>query len=263
VNIQTIVNEAKRGCGYRKPGGLYLVSGQPSAPCGKLPLELTVCPCCGQGVKPARGWTWVDPVPLFLHVECRSDHGVRVQHDECENCPLDDYNVYQLGDVGLLWIGEKFYKTPEEFLAEGMEQGISRRISAIPNDFEIGKTWVLFAHRKVQGAFTTGEGYHYFPGIFGCFKPERIEYIVKDDDSEEKLERMEKRGITLVKLVRTDDGNGNGKLDLENDPEKDLEWFEHMEATYGEDADPEDQQVEEEIDRYQEEHTEFQMDLSL
>jgi hypothetical protein len=38
---------------------------------------------------------------------------------------------------------------------------------------------------------------------------------VKDDDTEETLERLEKRGVTLIRLVRTDDGNGNGVLDVQ------------------------------------------------
>ena len=67
MNIETRIT-APRGCGLRKPGGLYLVAGAPNAPCGKLPLELTVCPCCGQGIKFARGWTWVDADRLFKDV---------------------------------------------------------------------------------------------------------------------------------------------------------------------------------------------------
>ncbi len=38
---------------------------------------------------------------------------------------------------------------------------------------------------------------------FYVYKPERIEYIVKGDESEEELDKMEKCGISPVKLVRT------------------------------------------------------------
>jgi hypothetical protein len=62
--------EGKRGCGYRKPGGLYLVAGKPNAPCGRLPIPLDVCPCCHNGIKPTRGWTWVQPKPLFAVKPC-------------------------------------------------------------------------------------------------------------------------------------------------------------------------------------------------
>lgn len=57
--------EARRGCGYRKVGGIYLVGGGIGVPCDRLPYPLTVCPCCSQGVKQGRGWTWVTVGKLF------------------------------------------------------------------------------------------------------------------------------------------------------------------------------------------------------
>ena len=224
MNIKTITNEAKRGCGYRKAGGLYLMAGKPAAECGKLPLEISVCPTCGQGIKPARGWTWIDVEQMFKVVRCLHNP----LDDCCRRCPLSTVNLPDHPRMGLLWIGEKFYATPEAFLAEGIAQGISRRITAIPNDFELGKTWVLFAHRKTISVIEEHEIEPYpnrkaeltevwKAGIFSCFLPQRIEYIVKDDDTEEKLERLEKRGVTLIKLVRTVDGNGNGVLDLKEE----------------------------------------------
>lgn len=36
--------ETKRGCGYRKIGGLYLVAGNLSEPCDRLPWPLHVYP---------------------------------------------------------------------------------------------------------------------------------------------------------------------------------------------------------------------------
>lgn len=43
------------------------------------------------------------------------------------------------------------------------------------------------------------------PGVFYIFQPQRIEYVVKDDDPVDKLERLDKRGITLVKIEPLDD----------------------------------------------------------
>jgi len=51
--------ESKRGCGWRKPGGLYLMADGPAELCGKLPIPLEICPSCGGGIKLSRGWTWV------------------------------------------------------------------------------------------------------------------------------------------------------------------------------------------------------------
>lgn len=240
MNIQTIYDEPERGCGFRKEGGMYLVSGGSFSSCGKLPLEMAVCPTCGQGIKPARGFTWVDAVKLFRDGECKPEH----RAGDCEFCILSNPNLMMLDSMmGLIWIGSKHYPTAEDFGQEAMKMGISRRISAIPKDFVVGETWVLFGHRQVIEGFEfcleceakgfvehpessyrqmecpecngAGKVQTWKPAIFGVFKPERIEYIVKEDDTEEKLDRLEKRGITLIKLVRTIDKNGNGVLDLE------------------------------------------------
>src|SRR5215468_1900417 len=99
--------EPKRGCGYRKVGGLYLVSGRDGAPCCKMPIALTVCPTCGTGVKQSRGWTWIDARP-WLQGPCKWPN---------QHCIAADPT--QLGErVGLLWIGEKFYPTTQHFQRE-------------------------------------------------------------------------------------------------------------------------------------------------
>ncbi len=85
-------------------------------------------------------------------------------------------------------------------MAEAATRGISRRIHSIPRDFEIGKTWVLLAHRKaVPGHDETGQEIM-TPGLFLVWKPDRIEYVVTDQETEEELERMEQRGIKLVRV---------------------------------------------------------------
>lgn len=232
MTINTITNEAKRGCGYRKEGGLYLMSGGPEADCGKLPLALDRCPCCGAGIKFARGWTWVNGKLLFADRKCSIAGSMpQVLGEGCCGCVLGNPPE----KMGLVWVGEKFYPTPADFLKEGMAQGVSRRVNTIPHDFKLGETWILFAHMKAvtktcpdcngkganadhdamllgPGGVTVevpckkceGTGEVKGPAIFGCFHPTRIEYIVKADDDEEKLAGLEKRGITLVKLVRTD-----------------------------------------------------------
>ena len=92
--IETRIDE-KRGCGWRKPGGLYLIGGKLAAPCGKLPIPLTVCPTCGHGIKPSRGWTWINGKVLAANQACRAA-------GYCERCPLCDPPE----QVGLLWIRE-------------------------------------------------------------------------------------------------------------------------------------------------------------
>ena len=219
--IRTVVNELARGCGYQKPGGTYLVSDGPGLFCNRLPFPLTVCPCCNAGIKPSRGWTWVNGKILLGS----SKEWMASEHCNCKMkfkgalCLL----LQPHEKVGLIWIGESFYKTPDSFIKEANIQGISRRISAIPRGFEVGKTQIWLAHRKAYdkectkcaGGIITGQNDELFcnechgtgwiktPGVFSAFVPQRIEYIVTGKETQEELERKEKTGITLVKLERT------------------------------------------------------------
>lgn len=229
ASIRTSV-EGARGCGHRKEGGLYLVSGQLSEPCPLLPYETKVCPTCGEGIRPARGFTWVDgekfipptvhgddehwPVcPLAPVAEFRGDDGWVVIVEGETGVPQS-----RLGRCGLIWIGEQFYPTPQHFMAEAARQGVSRRITAVPKDFEVGKTWVLLGHRKAieracsecgDEAITDeecpvclGARFVWAPGVITAFRPAAIEYVVKGNETEEELEALEKRGLSLVRVVK-------------------------------------------------------------
>src|SRR5258706_1411764 len=167
--------EKRRGCGYRKMGGLYLVSGKLGAPCCRLPLPLHVCPTCSQGIKQARGWAWIDPVKLF---------GSENSPPTCFGsaiwaaCPLGDVGGKIGNAAGLLWIGGKFYPTTESFAQEAAALGVSRRIGALPRGFVVGKTWVFLAHaRALEPGLANDQTAT--AGVFRVFLPERIEKIVK------------------------------------------------------------------------------------
>jgi len=194
--------EEKRGCGWRKRGGLYLVADNSQAQCGRLPIPLDVCPICGAGIKPARGWTWIESnlIAPKLSGPCAADN--------CPSCPLHDPHNLPFKRAGLLWVGEKFYPKAEDFLDEAAKMGISRRLNHLPHGFRLGETWVMLAHRRAIGDKA---------GIFSLFKPERLEYIVRGDEDNDKLALMEKRGWTLVKVIREGEGEievktgGNGE----------------------------------------------------
>lgn len=85
---------------------------------------------------------------------------------------------------------------------EATIQGVSKRIAAVPKDFQLGVDWVLLAHRKAVPAMDPDGQAIQLPGIFQAFKPTAIEYVVKGDESQEELERLAKRGITLVDVER-------------------------------------------------------------
>lgn len=227
------LSEGPRGCGYRQPGGLYLASDGVGTGCDLLPVPMDVCPCCGGGIKPARGWTWVTPDGLLPHHHSKrgGKAGTRGQHP---SCPLNAPGL--LGErCGLLWIGEVYYPTPEAWVAEGKALGFSRRIAAKPNDYVPGETWVLCGHRKaiqsglvctkpdeykgtVARNFEEAEALaepwpvpsaewadRYVPGIFHIWQPERLEYVVKGTETEDELQVMAERGIEPVAVVHVPD----------------------------------------------------------
>lgn len=208
LNIITSV-EPKRGCGYRKEGGFYLVSPPGDfAPCGRLPFPLQRCPCCGEGFSFSRGWTWIDPVQMFETSECKS-------LGSCRGCLCDPESLKRHGHVrhGLLWVGEKFYPSPESFIAEAVDLGVSRRVRSIPRGFVVGETIVYLAHIRATArlADPIGEGR---PAIFRAWIPRGIDYIVKGDEELEELENLEKRGVRLVKVVRDIDVKKGSTLEV-------------------------------------------------
>lgn len=200
MEITTIVNEAKRGCGYRQPGGMYLMAPSLSEPCHRLPIELHVCPVCNGGVKPARGWTWIQP-DLLIGGTCRAFRGDKGPTDHCAYCVACNPSAER---AGLIWIGEGFYKTPNDFMSEVKSLGLSRRITNIPRGFEPGKTVVYLVHPRA--IINRGEDGVEVPtaGIFTAFRPTSIDYILKGDETAAQLHKLEKRGLNLVRLVRTD-----------------------------------------------------------
>ncbi len=204
--IKTSV-EQRRGCGFRKEGGLYFVSGSAMAPCQNLPVQLSVCPVCHHGIHPSRGFTWLDIDPIIQDKVTKE--GRRCYENYCETCPANGHHGSR---IGLIWIGEKYYPTTSHYITEAGQMGFSRRISQVPREFKLGEDVIALAHRKAiwsNGLPESERGKHgqFSPGIFLIFKPERIEYIVHNDGSDDpvKLERLVKRGITLIKVKKMDD----------------------------------------------------------
>lgn len=223
--------EAKRGCGYRKVGGIYLVGGGIGVPCDRLPIALGICSCCGQGIKQARGWTWVDvaklvegphmvdPLGLGPDKAVTCNCGVRSTRESFSWCLLC-HEPELMHRAGLLWIGEQFYKQPGDFLREGIELGFSRRIRTVPRGFQPGETYVLLAHPKaatveepLSELFPEETVTRQKPGIFYVWLPQRIEKILPESErsNEEELEELRKRGITPV-FVPDDDPDHQGSV---------------------------------------------------
>ena len=227
--------EPLRGCGYRRIGGLYLVGGGVGIPCDRLPLILYVCPTCSHGIKPARGFTWVDVNALVegkhLVQKWAETTGDQIHRDikdlSIVPCPETGCIFCRepalMGRAGLLWIGEQFYPTPDLFLAEGRALGFSRRIKSVPRGFKLGETYVLLAHSKAVLKLTPdklpgtdilihSDKHEWKPGIFYVWLPTRLELIFKESDrGSEKVADAEKRGITPV-FFPSDDVDHQGNL---------------------------------------------------
>lgn len=201
--------EQVRGCGYRKVGGLYLCGGGASMDCDRLPYELVVCPVCGAGVKFTRGFTWLDwDRYAGKHHMQETEHLISAKTvcfcpRVCPVCwPGDQPKPY-----GLLWVGEQFY-TPQSFIQEALQMGVSKRIAAIPKNLKLGETWVLFAHKSACGERRREEppfSLEGIPGIFYAFRPQRLELLVwKPEFTHEKAVELEKKHITPIIIPNGD-----------------------------------------------------------
>lgn len=206
--------EARRGCGYRKVGGLYMMGGALSAPCCKMPIIMDVCPCCSQGVRLTRTWTWLDPREWLRVKECTSQPSQAFK--TAGNpllCPLADTSgegLRAMSDresgtkvrVGLLNVGAQFYPTPEHFLVEARAMGLSRRIQAVPRGFRVGEHWVWVAHPKVRQVpdEEVPGGSRWVGGVIAMFRPDRIEKVMTESQAAaltgEEREAMGARGIS-------------------------------------------------------------------
>jgi len=193
--------ETKRGCGYRKKGGYYLVGGYEFNPCDRLPIPLHICPTCGNGIKMSRGWTWVDVEKLVSENPCTRE----MKGESCGSCYLKN----PTGRAGLIWVGERHYPDPHVFLNEAQSMGVSRKVKFIPHDFKLGETWVLFAHSKAIANVDGINEITYTAGIFLAFKPIAIETVVDGTETDEEIEKFVKRGIIPIKVIRDEDTQGD------------------------------------------------------
>jgi len=223
--------EPIRGCGYRKVGGLYLCGDYIPVSCDRLPLPLTTCPVCGQGIKVSRGFTEINAYRLwgphdrqprpcdgsltFSEVEARCGVICTDRFRPCHVCDPKDEPAY------IMLVGAGNYKTPDDFLDEAHLMGISKRIPFIPKGLELGKTVVYLAHPKAcevkvpavmqqamaiveesetkQPRLLEAERNEKKLGIFCAFIPQRVEKLLWESQATpQELEQLEKRGVKPV-----------------------------------------------------------------
>ena len=191
----TPASEPQRRRGYRKVGGLYLVSDPgSSAPCDRLPMPIVPCPCCGEQPRFHRSIAMIDPFVLWgNHLDLAT--GRRCSETDAMCAPADK--------GFLMWVGNEY--TVENFQEEADRLGVSKRIPAIPRDIEVGVDWVYLAKRQIipesaqmwlPGQVQEKAGYG--PGVFEAFQPARIEKIVADLTPADEMAGLEAQGITPV-----------------------------------------------------------------
>jgi len=205
-----MAQETKRGCGYRKVGGLYLCGEYRMVPCDRLPYPLDLCPTCGSGIKVSRGFTKISPLALFgYHQPCQD------QVRPCYVCDPGESLAF------IMRVGERYYPTVGDFEREAQELGVSKRIPWVPKELELGKTVLYLAHVRafqarepivmqqamaIVGGATGGqtrlldaEKVEGRMGIFSAFIPQRVEKLIWAKDATEKeLAKLDKQGITPV-----------------------------------------------------------------
>jgi hypothetical protein len=190
-----------------------------------LPILLDRCPTCSAGIKQTRGWTWINGAALLEGRACDADP------EYCATCPLTiggDFGPSRraaIERVGLMWVGKRFYATPEQFNDEASAMGISRRIAQVPKGFKVGESWVWLAHGEVirnpadppapltdeQAGDPVLAAEHgaalaaykpKLPAVFRVWRPQRIEYVITGKESSEQIDRLIERGITPVHVGR-------------------------------------------------------------
>ena len=212
--------EAKRGCGFRKIGGLYLVGDFSPVDCDRMPYLIGPCPVCGGGLHFTRSMTEINPLRLFgFHDPCAE------RRPHCKLCQPPDDAAF------VMTVGNKYY-TPESFIQEAATMGVSKRIPFIPKKLVPGHTIIYLAHPKAVPvhepspmskalveavAIVEGEAPPPQPrlleadqvthklGIFCAFIPQGIEKVLsKKNATRKEVDSLKRRGITAVVVPDND-----------------------------------------------------------
>jgi hypothetical protein len=206
------MSEQKRGCGFRKIGGLYLVCDPGFAlDCDGLPLELEQCVCCGFKPPFSRNLQKIQALYLLMReVEHHAEHdNAKCQClSQCPICHIPAHVRHASEIYGLMFVGKQSY-TPNSFIKEAFQMGVSKRIPEIPAWLKLRETWILLAHQKVpkvtledlkKNELHTKEP-EYIQAVFYAFQPQRVELVCwKGQLSNDQILKLEKKGITPVFL---------------------------------------------------------------
>lgn len=173
-------------------------------PCDRLPFELQNCPVCGSGIHFNRFYQIIDWLKYAgKHEPCRDRY-------TCSVCDPEQFS--ENFKYAVMWVGEKYYST-KTFIKEAHTMGISKRIPAAPKEIEIGKTWILLAHKKaVRKMVPDPKGADLplkevmVPGVFYAFVPTAFEKIITKTQARNKklVKKLQKQGIRIKVATKWD-----------------------------------------------------------
>lgn len=194
--------EKARGCGYRVPGGYYMVAGPRSfLTCPWLPRKIKPCPTCKHVLKFSRAVQLVRACEIKHIVQCSGALG-KLPITECPgeyfSCPLIPENWASSFLVS--FIGRGYYIDWDHFRTEAEEIGISRRLNGKPKWWD-GKSvhWCLMV---------------YDGQVFAVAHIDAIEYVVKESDGMDVFQHLVEKDITPVNVQRV-----KGKFSRQNEME--------------------------------------------
>ena len=181
-----MAQEPRRGCGYRKVGGLYLEGEYTWKNCDRLPMPVEPCPVCGAGIHFSRNLAKVNPFALWGNHDCSCN--------PCNVCYPPDALAFVVG------VGEKYY-TPQSFMQEAATMGVSKRIPFVPKDLKLGETVVYLTHKKAIEVSPGGNGKKpkHKMAVFSAFIPQKISKLIwKSQATKAEFKKLWKQGITPV-----------------------------------------------------------------
>lgn len=198
-----MAQEKIRGCGFRTVGSSYICGTGLSYPCDNLPLPLKPCSCCGYQIPFTRSWVWVHKQFLKPHGKYSGDETIQEGCSCLPTCPICrpweniDYKFI------VMWASTQFY-TPNSFIKESQEMGVSLKIGFVPKDLKFNETWVLLAYKKypfqrdIPNSNLKSEPI-LKPAIFYAFRPQRVEKLIwASEATPEKIREMEEQGFTPI-----------------------------------------------------------------
>lgn len=216
-------SKERRGCGFRKAGGLYLVGPPFGSVCDRLVFKLVPCDICGKKHEHNRGLSRVTGKEVFHYshdVDLKTEAAARGEeppgfsslcecNDECPACNP------QTETAGLMWVGRQHYPKYQDFCEEAVKLGVSKRVANIPSWFKVGETWVFLAHIECAPHTVPASTESLMPeetilvsGVFRAFVPQRIEKVMNESEAaeltDEEVQELEDQGVEVVTVPDSD-----------------------------------------------------------